>query len=74
MDTFLNLTQWPAMIITLVAAWLVASQTQHKPSWGFWRFLVGNVLWVVLGWHAPLTRTLPYNLACARLMYAAHEE
>jgi hypothetical protein len=51
MDIFLNLTQWPAMIITLVAAWLVASQTQHKRSWGFWRFPVSNVPWVVLGWH-----------------------
>jgi hypothetical protein len=51
MEDVLNLTQWPAMLITLVAAWLVASQTKRKRSWGFWSFLVSNVLWVVWGWH-----------------------
>ena len=52
MEDVLNLTQWPAMLITLVAAWLVASQTKRKRSWGFWSFLISNVLWVVWGWHA----------------------
>ena len=71
MDTFLNLTQWPAMIITLVAAWLVASQTQHTRSWGFWRFLVSYELWSRwAGMRTPM-RSLPCNLARARLMYAA---
>ena len=52
MEDVLNLTQWPAMLITLVAAWLVASQAKRKRSWGFWSFLISNVLWVVWGWHA----------------------
>ena len=67
MDTFLNLMQWPAMIITLVAAWLVASQTQHKRSWGFWRFLVSNVLWVVLGWHAHAYALIALQLGLCAL-------
>jgi hypothetical protein len=49
MDALLNLMQWPAMLITLMAAWLVASQTQTKRNWGFWCFLVSNILWVVWG-------------------------
>jgi hypothetical protein len=51
MDTLLNAMQWPAMVTTLVAAWLVASQSKRKRSWGFWCFIVSNVLWVVWGWH-----------------------
>jgi len=52
MDSFLNAMQWPAMIATLVAAWLVGSQTKAKRSAGFWCFILSNVLWVIWGWHA----------------------
>lgn len=51
MNEVLNAVQWPAMIATLIAAWLVASQTKRKRSWAFWCFLVSNVLWVVWAWH-----------------------
>ena len=51
MDDLLSAVQWPAMIATLIAAWLVASQTKRKRSLGFWCFVVSNVLWVVWGWH-----------------------
>lgn len=43
--------QWPAMIVTVVAAWLVASQRKLKRNWGFWLFLLSNVLWIVWGLH-----------------------
>jgi hypothetical protein len=52
MNELLNLLQWPAMIVTLVAAWLVASQKPRKRSWGFWCFLLSNLLWILWGWHA----------------------
>ena len=48
---WLDLVQWPAMLVTVVAAWLVASQRKFKRNWGFWLFLLSNVLWVVWGWH-----------------------
>jgi hypothetical protein len=51
MDQFLDAMQWPAMIVTLVAAWLVASQSKRKRSWGFWCFVLSNVLWIIWGWH-----------------------
>ena len=51
MDTLLDALQWPAMIATLVAAWLVASPAKRKRSWGFWCFIASNVLWIVWGWH-----------------------
>ena len=48
---WIDLVQWPAMLVTVVAAWLVASQRKFKRNWGFWLFLLSNVLWVVWGWH-----------------------
>ena len=45
----LDLIQWPAMLITVIAAWLVASQRKFKRNWGFWLFLISNLLWIVWG-------------------------
>ena len=46
MDT-LDLLQWPAMVVTVAAAYLVASRLPHKRAIGFWCFLASNVLWTV---------------------------
>jgi hypothetical protein len=51
MDTLIDLLQWPAMLVTLVASWLVASQSAGKRSWGFWCFIASNLLWTLWGWH-----------------------
>jgi hypothetical protein len=48
----LDLVQWPAMVVTIVASYLVASQNKRRRNWGFWIFLLSNVLWVIWGWHA----------------------
>lgn len=48
---YLDLLQWPAMVVTVTAAWLVASRAPHKRAVGFWCFLASNVLWVVWGFH-----------------------
>jgi hypothetical protein len=48
---YVDLTQWPAMALTAVAAWLVGSRSAVKRNVGFWIFLVSNVLWIVWGWH-----------------------
>lgn len=50
-DTLLGALQWPAMAVTLVAAWLVGSQSKRKRAWGFWLFIASNVLWIAWGWH-----------------------
>ena len=49
---YVDLIQWPAMIITAAAAWLVGSQRRPKRSVGFWLFLLSNLLWIVWGWYA----------------------
>ena len=43
--------QWPAMVVTVIAAWLIASQRKFKRNWAFWLFLLSNVLWIVWGAH-----------------------
>jgi hypothetical protein len=43
--------QWPAMAVTVLAAWLVASQRKFKRNSGFWLFLASNVLWIIWGYH-----------------------
>ena len=48
---YLDLLQWPAMTVTVVAAWLVGSRSPHKRAVGFWCFLASNALWIAWGWH-----------------------
>jgi hypothetical protein len=50
-EEMIPLLQWPAMAVTLLAAWLVASRSPRKRHVGFWCFVASNVLWVVWGWH-----------------------
>ncbi|MFX1679924.1 hypothetical protein PV762_11850 [Mitsuaria sp. CC2] len=49
MDDLLNALQWPAMVITLVAAWLVGARSARRRTWGFWMFVFSNVLWCIWG-------------------------
>jgi hypothetical protein len=44
--------QWPAMLATLVAAWLVGSSSKPRRNHGFWWFVASNFLWAAWGWHA----------------------
>lgn len=45
--SILDLLQWPATVVTVAAAWCVASLSAARRQWGFWLFLVSNVLWTV---------------------------
>jgi hypothetical protein len=48
---WLDWLQWPAMAVTLLAAWLVGSRDRGRREIGFWVFLASNLLWVAWGWH-----------------------
>jgi hypothetical protein len=48
----LDALQWPAMAVTLLAAWLVASRSASRRAAGFWWFIASNVLWVIWAWQA----------------------
>jgi hypothetical protein len=64
---FIDLLQWPAMVVTVVAAWLVASLKKRKREIGFWCFLVSNVLWVIWGWHASAYALITLQIALAAM-------
>ena len=48
----LDVLQWPAMAVTLVAAWMVASQSPSRRAAGFWWFIASNLLWIAWAWNA----------------------
>lgn len=64
---YLHHLQWPAMIVTIIAAWLIASQTKHKRLIGFWCFLLSNVLWVIWGWYVQAYALVILQIALAFL-------
>lgn len=59
--------QWPAMVVTVMSAWLVASLSKRRRMVGFWSFLVSNVLWIVWGWHAEAYALIVMQVALAIL-------
>lgn len=61
----LDLIQWPAMMVTVVAAWFVASSRKDRRQMGFWLFLLSNVLWVVWGIHARAYALIVLQLCLA---------
>ena len=63
---YINYLQWPAMLVTVIAAWLVASQSKAKREFGFWCFLASNALWITWGWHDHA-----YALVALQLVLAA---
>ena len=63
----LDLLQWPAMVITVLAAWLVASRSARKRKVGFWVFLASNIAWVVWGLHAHAYALIVLQVALAIL-------
>ena len=68
--------QWPAMAATLLSAWLVAAQSKLKRQWGFWIFLLSNLLWVGWGWHdhAWALIVLQFGLAILNIRGVAKNE
>ena len=48
---WIDLLQWPAMAVTVVATWLVGTQRPGRREAGFWLFLLSNALWIAWGWH-----------------------
>lgn len=51
MDEFLDFLQWPAMAVSLYAAYLIGSQRAGRRVFGFWMFILSNLLWIVWGVH-----------------------
>jgi hypothetical protein len=65
MSDLIDAMQWPAMVVTVAASWLVGSTHRRRRSVGFWLFIASNILWVAWGWHggAPALVVLQVCLA-----------
>lgn len=61
----IDLVQWPAMVVTLLASWLVASDEPGRRNLGFWLFLASNGLWIAWGWHADAAALIALQLGLA---------
>jgi hypothetical protein len=64
---FLNLLQWPAMLVTLMVAWLLASSSERRRNVEFWVFLRSNLLWIVWGWHVQALAAIALQVCLAAL-------
>jgi hypothetical protein len=51
MGDWIDPLQWPAMAVTLYAAYLIGSKREGRRVFGFSMFVLSNVLWIVWGWH-----------------------
>jgi hypothetical protein len=61
----LELIQWPAMVVTVAASWLVASRSKRRRAIGFWVFLASNVLWIAWGLPAHAYALIVLQVALA---------
>lgn len=64
---WLDLMQWPAMLATVLAAWLVGSNSKSRRNVGFWVFLASNLLWAAWGWHDGAYALIALQFALAAL-------
>lgn len=64
---YLDLIQWPAMLVTVLAAWLIGSQRPGRRMIGFVCFGLSNVLWVIWGAYAGASALIVLQI-CLFLM------
>lgn len=65
MTEYIPHLQWPAMVVTVAAAWLTASSQENRRKIGFWCFLASNILWVVWAWHVNAMALIVLQIALA---------
>ena len=66
MDYF-SLLQWPAMVVNILAVWLLTSRSKNKRHAGFLLSLLSNGLWIVWGWYAQAFAVIGLQIALAAL-------
>lgn len=64
---YLHQLQWLAMLVTIAAAWLIASQSKRRRQIGFWVFLLSNALWMIWGWYDRAYALVVLQIALALL-------
>lgn len=63
MGEFIDFLQWPAMVVTLCAAYLIGSKRRERRRFGFGVFIFSNLLWITWGWHDEAWALITLQLA-----------
>lgn len=66
-SSLIDFLQWPAMVASVSAAWLVASSKAHRRNIGFWVFILSNVLWTVWGFSTQAWALIALQLSLAAM-------
>ncbi len=64
---FLALLEWPAMAISLAAAWWMGSRKPGKRIAAFCMLIVGNLMWIGWGWGEDARALIALNLGLLAL-------
>lgn len=62
---WITLLQWPALLVTVAASWLVSSTRSARRGLAFWLFLASNLLWSIWGVHTQAYALLVMQLCLA---------
>jgi hypothetical protein len=65
MSDLIDAMQWPAMLVSVSASWLVGSTHRGRRSVGFWLFMASNALWVAWGLHSVAPALVALQLCLA---------
>ncbi|NHZ65139.1 hypothetical protein [Massilia genomosp. 1] len=67
MDAMFALLEWPAMAISLAAAWWMGSTKAGKRIVAFCMLIVGNLMWIAWGWGEAAWALIALNLGLLAL-------
>lgn len=66
---YMEILQWPAMILTLLGAWMISTDKRSIRHKGFWVFLLSNVLWILWGMHVKAYGVVLMQIGLAIVNY-----
>ncbi len=67
MEELVAMLEWPAMAISLAAAWWMASREPKKRVVAFWLLIAGNLMWIAWGWGDEAYALIALNLGLMAL-------
>ncbi|QYF93403.1 hypothetical protein KY495_22480 [Massilia sp. PAMC28688] len=67
MEEFFAYLEWPAMAISLAAAYYLGSKKAGKRVVAFWLLILGNVMWIAWGWGEQAWALIALNVGLMAL-------
>ena len=62
MEEYFAYLEWPAMAISLAAAWWLGSKKAEKRIIAFWLLIAGNLMWIAWGWGEAAWALIALNM------------